>query len=60
MNNTGSVDVKTRRKWMQIWLSVEKQFSALPTWVQDTILEDITTAVENRVAVMRHLQMVSA
>jgi hypothetical protein len=42
-----------RLKWMHIWNKVEQRFKDLPEWAQDILLKDISSAVENRVAVMQ-------
>ncbi len=42
----------TRGKWMQVFDEVKTQFMDLPDWAQGIFLEDISVALENRIAVM--------
>ena len=41
-----------RRKWMQMWEKLGKRILKMPKWMQDMILDDINTAIKNRLAVM--------
>ena len=41
-----------RRKWMQMWEKLGKRILKMPRWMQDMILDDINTAIKNRLAVM--------
>jgi len=41
-----------RRKWMQMWEKIGKRILKMPKWMQDMILDDINTAIKNRLAVM--------
>ena len=41
-----------RKKWMQMWEKLGKRILKMPRWMQDMILDDINTAVKNRLAVM--------
>jgi len=41
-----------RRKWMQMWEKLGKRILKMPKWMQDMILDDINTAIKNRIAVM--------
>lgn len=41
-----------RRKWMQMWERLGKRILKMPKWMQDMILDDINTAIKNRIAVM--------
>ncbi len=45
-----------RKQWMQMWCTVEGQFANLPAWAQNVLFDDITTAVQNRIAVMQRIQ----
>lgn len=40
-----------REKWMTIWQEFSERILAMPTWMQETVLEDIKTAIRNRIAV---------
>ncbi|MCW4025744.1 MAG: hypothetical protein NWF01_12060 [Candidatus Bathyarchaeota archaeon] len=44
---------KIRAKWMQIWLCFQQQIATLPPWAQDTLLDDINTAVQSRIVVLQ-------
>lgn len=54
--NRANVNGKVRRKWLQMWNSIEEQFTSLPTWAQDTLFDDINTAVQSRIAVISGAQ----
>jgi hypothetical protein len=54
--NQANVKGEERQKWMQMWDSVEEQFTSLPIWVQNMLFDDITTAIQNRIAVMSGTQ----
>jgi len=41
-----------RRKWMQMWEKLGKRILKMPKWMQDMILDDINTAIKNRIGVM--------
>ena len=43
---------KAKRKWMKIWEDLGKRILKMPEWMQDIILEDVNTAVRNRIATM--------
>ena len=45
-------DAAARRKWLKIWEKVGARILMLPEWMQTILLEDVNTAVENRLAVM--------
>jgi len=45
-----------RKKWTNIWEKVETRVLALPDQVQQDLLQDISEAVENRVAAMERAQ----
>jgi len=40
------------KKWMRIWDEIGKRILKLPEYVQDIVLDDINTAVFNRLEVM--------
>ena len=44
------------KKWVQMWCTVEDQVVNLPAWAQSILLDDINTAVQNRLAVMQKIQ----
>ena len=41
-----------RRKWLKMWEMLGVRVLKLPKWMQDIVLEDINTAIKNRVAIM--------
>jgi hypothetical protein len=53
MKMESKADDKVRLKWMQIWSSFQQQIVTLPPWAQDTLLDDINTAVKSRLVVLQ-------
>jgi len=49
-------DAALRRKWMKMWETLGERILKLPKWMQNIVLEDINTAVKNRIAVMEMIQ----
>jgi len=49
-------DAALRKKWMKMWKTLGERILKLPKWMQDIVLEDINTAVKNRVAIMEIIQ----
>ena len=45
-----------RRKWMRMWEKLGKRILKMPKWMQEMILDDINTAIKNRIAVMEMIQ----
>ena len=45
-------DAELRKKWMRMWETLGQRILTLPKWMQDILLEDINTAVVNRIATM--------
>ena len=45
-----------RRNWFKTWEEFGHRISKMPTWMQDIVLEDVNTAIRNRVAVMEMIQ----
>jgi len=50
-----------RKKWMKTWQKLGWQklgerILKLPKWMQDIVLEDVNTALRNRIAVMEIIQ----
>jgi len=39
-----------------MWESLGKRILRMPKWMQDIVLEDINTAIKNRLAVMEMIQ----
>lgn len=40
-------------KWVEMWSEFETEFTGLPQWAQEITLQDISTAVQSRLAVMQ-------
>jgi len=49
-------DAALRRKWMRMWNELGERVLKLPKWMQDIVLEDINTAIRNRIATMEMIQ----
>lgn len=44
------------KKWMKIWDQIGSRILKLPPWMQDIVLDDIDTAIKNRVLIMEMIQ----
>jgi len=49
-------EAELRRKWMQMWEKLGERVLKLPKWMQNIVLEDINTAIRNRLATMEMIQ----
>jgi hypothetical protein len=47
---------KLRKKWMHTWETLGERILKLPKWMQTIILEDVNTAISNRIATMEMIQ----
>jgi hypothetical protein len=47
---------RSYRKWLKTWLELGQRILKMPAWMQDIVLEDVNTAIRNRVAVMEMIQ----
>ncbi|MCJ7430000.1 hypothetical protein MUO83_02135 [Candidatus Bathyarchaeota archaeon] len=45
-----------RKKWLKMWKNLGARILKLPKWMQDIVLEDINTAIKNRIATMEMIQ----
>ena len=45
-----------RSEWLKTWETIGIRILKLPKWMQDIVLEDINTAVGNRVATMEMIE----
>jgi len=45
-----------RKKWMQMWERLGQRVLKLPESMQDIVLDDINTAIKNRLAIMEMIQ----
>jgi len=51
-----SREAAMRRKWMKTWQKLGERIQKLPKWMQNIVLEDVNTALRNRIAVMEMIQ----
>jgi hypothetical protein len=51
-----SAEAELKKKWMKMWESLGKRILKMPKWMQDIVLDDINTAVRNRIAIMEMIQ----
>ena len=58
--NRERAEEEMRSKWLKIWSKVEARFAVLPEWAQDLLLDDITTAIQSRIAIMYGAQETAA
>ena len=49
-------ETELKKKWMRMWESLGKRILRMPKWMQDIVLEDINTAIRNRIATMEMIQ----
>lgn len=49
-------EAELRKKWMRMWENLGKRILKMPRWMQEIVLEDINTAVRNRIAIMEMIQ----
>jgi hypothetical protein len=49
-------EAELRKKWMRMWQRLGYRILKLPKWMQEIVLEDVNTAVRNRLAVMEMIQ----
>ena len=49
-------DAALRRRWMKMWDTLGERILRMPKWMQSIVLEDINTAVKNRIAIMEMIQ----
>jgi hypothetical protein len=49
-------EMELRKRWMKIWDKLGKEILRLPEWMQNIVLEDVNTAVKNRLATMEMIQ----
>jgi len=45
-------DAHLRRRWMKMWEDLGERILNMPEWMQNIVLEDVNTAIKNRVATM--------
>jgi hypothetical protein len=49
-------EAELRRKWLQMWERIGNRILKLPKWMQEIVLEDVNTAIRNRIATMEMIQ----
>jgi len=49
-------EAELRKKWMHMWERLGVRILKMPKWMQEIVLEDINTAVRNRIAIMEMIQ----
>ena len=49
-------EAELRRKWIRTWEKLGERILKLPRWMQNIILEDVNTAISNRIATMEMIQ----
>jgi len=49
-------EAELRRKWMRMWERLGVRILKMPKWMQEIVLEDINTAIRNRIAIMEMIQ----
>jgi hypothetical protein len=49
-------EVQLRKRWLKTWENLGERILRLPRWMQNIILEDVNTAVRNRVATMEMIE----
>jgi hypothetical protein len=45
-------EAELQKKWMQMWERLGERILRLPKWMQNIVLEDVNTAIKNRLATM--------
>jgi hypothetical protein len=49
-------EAELRKKWMHMWERLGIRILKLPKWMQEIVLEDVNTAIRNRLAIMEMIQ----
>jgi hypothetical protein len=49
-------EAELRKKWLRMWESLGVRILRLPKWMQEIVLEDVNTAIRNRLAIMEMIQ----
>jgi hypothetical protein len=49
-------EAELRKKWMRMWERLGVRILKLPKWMQEIVLEDVNTAIRNRLAIMEMIQ----
>ena len=51
-----ATESQLRKKWIRMWEKLGERILKLPKWMQTIILEDVNTAITNRIATMEMIQ----
>jgi hypothetical protein len=49
-------EAELRSKWLKMWERLGIRILKLPRWMQEIVLEDVNTAIRNRLAIMEMIQ----
>ena len=49
-------EAELRKKWMRMWERLGVRILKMPRWMQEIVLEDINTAIRNRIAIMEMIE----
>jgi hypothetical protein len=49
-------EAELHKKWMCMWETIGHRILRMPKWMQEIVLEDVNTAIRNRVATMEMIQ----
>ena len=49
-------EAELKKKWLKMWENLGKRILRMPKWMQEIVLEDINTAIRNRINVMEIIQ----
>ncbi|RLC80974.1 MAG: hypothetical protein DRI61_04655 [Chloroflexi bacterium] len=49
-------EAELKKKWMRMWENLGKRILKMPRWMQEIVLEDVNTAIRNRIATMEMIQ----
>ena len=49
-----------RKRWLKMWERLGVRILKLPKWMQDIVLEDVNTAIRNRIATMEMIENANA
>jgi len=49
-------EAELQKKWMKMWEKLGQRVLKLPKWMQNIVLDDINTAIKNRLATMEMIQ----
>jgi hypothetical protein len=45
-------EAELRKKWMRMWEELGVRILKMPRWMQEIVLEDVNTAIRNRITTM--------